>query len=240
MNLYDVSVKNSSGVEINKATNLVAGEHTVTISRKDRAFADISYNFTVIADRFTVTTDLTETKEIHTDRQKQYLSFNGDYSTLGKNDMPDGKSHLSDSLPVNLAWNFTPASGKTVSKYSVTFGQKSDLSDGYEVANKIEYIDYAEDILYHPVNFSSSSRAGYETFIGGAIGYRSGVGKPIADRSGSSVVGYHIDLQASVGDTKAIFSTNKKTSKGIAYPIFANGKVDTGLKNSKTIPIDSS
>ena len=66
-------------------------------------------------------------------RQKQYLSFNGDYSTLGKNDMPDGKSHLSDSLPVNLAWNFTPASGKTVSKYSVTFGQKSDLSDGYEV-----------------------------------------------------------------------------------------------------------
>ena len=132
-NLYDVSVKNSSGVEINKATNLAAGEHTVTISRKDRAFADISYNFTVIADRFTVTTDLTETKEIHTDRQKQYLSFNGDYSTLGKNDMPDGKSHLSDSLPVNLAWNFTPASGKTVSKYSVTFGQKSDLSDGYEV-----------------------------------------------------------------------------------------------------------
>ena len=130
---YEVSVKNPSGVEINKASNLVAGQHTVTISRKDKAFADVSYNFTVVADRFTVTTDLTTPKEIHTDRQKEYLSFNGDYSSLGKNDMPDGKSHLSDALPVKLSWNFTPASGKTVNKYSVIFGQKSDLSDGYEV-----------------------------------------------------------------------------------------------------------
>ena len=28
---------------------------------------------------------------------------------------------------------FTPASGKSLSKYSITFGQKADLSDGYEV-----------------------------------------------------------------------------------------------------------
>ena len=128
----------------------------------------------------------------------------------------------------------------TSETFNYTYKANSNLIEIKSSSNKIEYIDYAEDILYHPVNFSSSSRAGYETFIGGAIGYRSGVGKPIADRSSSSVVGYHIDLQASVGDTKAIFSTNKETSKGIAYPIFANGKVDTGLKNSKTIPIDSS
>lgn len=124
--------------------------------------------------------------------------------------------------------------------FSYTYKAINNLIEIKSSSNKIEYIDYAEDILYHPVNFSSSSRAGYEVFIGGAIGYRSGVGKPIADRSSSSVVGYHIDLQASVGDTKAIFSTNKETSKGIAYPIFANGKVDIGLKNSKTIAIDSS
>ena len=131
--LYEVSVKNSSGVEINKGSNLTAGEHTVTISRKDRAFADITYNFTVIADRFTVTTDLTETKEIHTSQQKQFLSYSGDYTQMSSSSYPNGKSHLSDALPVNLAWNFTPASGKTVSKYSVTFGQYADLSDGYEV-----------------------------------------------------------------------------------------------------------
>ena len=130
--LYDVSVKNPLGVEINKASDLVAGEHTVTISRKDKAFADISYNFTVINDRFTVTTDLTTPKEIHTNRQKEYLSYDGDYKSMKSSDMPDGKSHLSDSLPVNLAWNFSPASGKTVSKYSVIHGQKADLSDGYE------------------------------------------------------------------------------------------------------------
>lgn len=132
-NLYDVSVKNSSGAEINKESNLVAGEHTVTISRKDRAFADISYNFTVIADRFTVTTDLTQTKEIHTNQQKQFLSYSGDYLDLTASDYPNGTSHLSDALPVNLAWNFSPASGKTLSKYTVTFGQYADLSDGYEV-----------------------------------------------------------------------------------------------------------
>ncbi|MCR5309189.1 MAG: tyrosine-protein phosphatase [Bacilli bacterium] len=131
-NSYTVSVKNSSGVEINKSLSLTEGEHAVTIARKDKAFADISYNFTVVADRFTVTTDLTTPKEIHTDRQKEYLSYDGDYKSMKSSDMPDGKSHLSDSLPVNLAWNFSPTSGKTVSKYSVIYGQKADLSDGYE------------------------------------------------------------------------------------------------------------
>ena len=130
---YDVSVKNPSGNEIDKSENLVAGTHTVTISRKDKAFADISYNFTVIADRFNITTDLTETKEIHTSAQKTYLSYNGGYDTMDPNLYPDGSQHLSDSLPVNIAWNFTPASGKSLSKYSITFGQKHDLSDGYEV-----------------------------------------------------------------------------------------------------------
>ena len=131
---YDVSVKNPSGVEINKSSYLVAGEHTVTISRKDKAFADVSYNFTVVNDRFTVTTDLTETKEIHTDRQKTYLAYQGDYSTMDPNDYPDGNQLLSDPLPVQLDWNFTPSSGKILSKYTVTFGQYSDLSDGYEVS----------------------------------------------------------------------------------------------------------
>lgn len=130
---YEVSVKNPSGVEINKASNLVAGQHTVTISRKDKAFADVSYNFTVVADRFTVTTDLTTPKEIHTERQKTYLAYEGAYDTMDSSLYPDGNQLLSDPLPVNLAWNFTPASGKSLSKYSVTFGQKADLSDGYEV-----------------------------------------------------------------------------------------------------------
>ena len=82
---------------------------------------------------FTITTDLTTTKTIHTDAQKTYLEYSGDYATMDPNLYPDGSKHLSDSLPVNLTWDFTPATGKTVSKYYVMYGQKSDLSDGIVV-----------------------------------------------------------------------------------------------------------
>ena len=82
---------------------------------------------------FNITTDLTATKEIHTQLQKEYLSYTGEYATMPSSSYPDGNQLLSDPLPVQLAWTFTPASGKTVKQYSVTFGQESDLSDGYEV-----------------------------------------------------------------------------------------------------------
>ena len=132
-NDYDVSVKNPSGEEINKASNLVAGTHTVTISRKDRAFADVSYNFEVVSDPFTVTTDLSTPKEIHTQLQKTYLSYNGDYATMNSSDYPDGNQLLSDPLPVELNWTHNVPSGKILSKYTVTFGQNPDLTGGYEV-----------------------------------------------------------------------------------------------------------
>ena len=75
----------------------------------------------------------TQPFEIHTDAQKTYLSYNGDYSQMPTNQYPDGNEHKSDSKPITLTWNYTPKSGKTVSKFSVVFGQNSDLSDGYQV-----------------------------------------------------------------------------------------------------------
>lgn len=81
---------------------------------------------------FVITTDLDAVKEIHTSQQKTYLSYTGNYATMPSNQYPDGQSHLSDSLPVDLAWTFTVPSGKTLKNYSVTFGQEDDLSDGYE------------------------------------------------------------------------------------------------------------
>ena len=71
--------------------------------------------------------------EIHTAAQKTYLSYNGDYSQMPDNQYPDGKTHQSDSNAINLTWDYTAPSGKTVSKFSVVFGQKLDLSDGYQV-----------------------------------------------------------------------------------------------------------
>ena len=85
------------------------------------------------ADGFTVTTNLEEVKEIHTARQKEYLSYQGEYVSIPEANYPDGSKHLSDPEPVNLAWEFNAASGKTVSTYDVKVGQKADLSDGYVI-----------------------------------------------------------------------------------------------------------
>ena len=71
--------------------------------------------------------------EIHTAAQKTFLSYNGEYDKMPDDQYPDGKEHLSDSAPITLTWNYELPEGKEVSKFSVVFGQKSDLSDGYRV-----------------------------------------------------------------------------------------------------------
>ncbi len=78
-------------------------------------------------------TDFTDPVEIHTAEQKTFLSYSGEYETMPDNLYPDGKKHLSDSNPVDISWKYQAPTGKTVSSFSVIFGQKSDLSDGYEV-----------------------------------------------------------------------------------------------------------
>ena len=82
---------------------------------------------------FSGITEFTKPVEIHTDAQKTYLSYNGDYATIPESSYPDGKSNISDSKPVEVSWSYGAPSGKSVSSYSVVFGQKSDLSDGYAV-----------------------------------------------------------------------------------------------------------
>ena len=71
--------------------------------------------------------------EIHTEQQKTFLEYDGNYAKMDKTLFPNGKEHLSDSLPVTLTWNYELPEGKEVEKYSVVFGQKKDLSDGYKV-----------------------------------------------------------------------------------------------------------
>ncbi|MBP5091083.1 MAG: tyrosine-protein phosphatase [Bacilli bacterium] len=80
-----------------------------------------------------VTTDLTKEFGIHTEAQQAYLDYQGDYSTIDPNLYPDGKQSISDPLPVKLAWAHGVTDGKTLKNYSVIYGQKADLSDGYEV-----------------------------------------------------------------------------------------------------------
>lgn len=79
--------------------------------------------------------DLNDVKDFHTQDQKDYLAFTGDYyhitTTQLDNFHMSGRDRKSNPEAVTLRWSFTPASGKTVSSFQVKTGQKSDLSDGY-------------------------------------------------------------------------------------------------------------
>ncbi|MBR6226021.1 MAG: tyrosine-protein phosphatase [Bacilli bacterium] len=88
---------------------------------------------TPAANGFTITTNLTETKEIHTAAQKTYLEYTGDYVNYPVSSLPSGREWNSDPLPVKLAWEYAVPSGKTLKRFAVTFGQKDDLSDGFRV-----------------------------------------------------------------------------------------------------------
>ena len=107
-------------------------------------------------DSFLVTTNLEETKEIHTAQQKEYLSYEGEYVSIPEADYPDGTKHLSDPNPVNLAWDFTVPSGKTLSRYDIVVGKEADLSDGYAIkgttANSLDvYNSYLGDNYFKVV-----------------------------------------------------------------------------------------
>ena len=94
---------------------------------------------------FSITTDLTETKEIHTADQLRYLQFEREYYTINGNDLNGfnarGNTNVSEPLPVKIEWDFDD-DDESFSHYSLVFGQKADLSDGYEVkGSKAKSID---------------------------------------------------------------------------------------------------
>ena len=82
---------------------------------------------------FNVLTDFSEPVSIHTDAQAEYLAYDGDYATMPENMYPDGKSHQSDSKPVEVEWEYGEPDDASLDYFSVIYGQKADLSDGYEI-----------------------------------------------------------------------------------------------------------
>ena len=86
--------------------------------------------------------------EIHTQLQKDFLEYDGQFAKCPTDLYPDGTKNLSDSNPITLHWNYELPEGKEVSKYSVVFGQKKDLSDGYRVdGNNEESISFYNPFL---------------------------------------------------------------------------------------------
>ena len=61
--------------------------------------------------------------EIHTQLQKDFLEYDGQFAKCPTDLYPDGTQNLSDSNPITLTWNYELPEGKEVSKYSVIFGQ---------------------------------------------------------------------------------------------------------------------
>ena len=119
-------------------------------------------------DSFSVSTNLEEEKQIHTEQQATYLAYDGDYQTIPEANYPDGQKHLSDPEPVKLEWNFTPEAGKTVSRYDIKVGKEADLSDGYvikgtanaslDVYNSYLGDNYFQIIANYADNTSDSSK----------------------------------------------------------------------------------
>lgn len=112
---------------------------------------------------FSGITEFNTPVEIHTAEQKTYLSYTGEYDKMPESQYPDGSQHISNSLPVDLSWNYTAPSGKTVSNYTFISGQKADLSDGYSITTTSKSLKYYNPYLgtnYFKLvaNFSDGSK----------------------------------------------------------------------------------
>ncbi len=82
-------------------------------------------------------TALNTPQQIHTNDQKNYLNFSGQYYNITASDLSsfnaNGNTDVSYSQKVTVSWNYNVPSGKTVSSYSLLYSQYDDLSDYYVV-----------------------------------------------------------------------------------------------------------
>ena len=112
--------------------------------------------------------ELNTPQEIHTADQKKYLNLNIQYYNITANDLTNcnAKGNANKSTPnkVTVSWNYTAPTGKTVSKFQLLFGQRSDLGDAFTVdgttANSISFYNpYLGDNYFKVIaNFSDGTK----------------------------------------------------------------------------------
>ena len=118
---------------------------------------------------FTFTdSELNTPQEIHTANQKKYLNLGIQYYNITASDLTScsasGTSNQSTPNKVTIKWGYTAPSGKTVSKFQLLYGQRSDLGDAYTVdgttANTISFYNpYLGDNYFKVVaNFSDGTK----------------------------------------------------------------------------------
>ena len=76
-------------------------------------------------------------QEIHTANQKKYLNLGIQYYNITASNLDScnakGNSNQSTPNKVTVSWNYTAPNGKSVSKFQLLYGQRSDLGDAYTV-----------------------------------------------------------------------------------------------------------
>ncbi len=115
---------------------------------------------------------LNTAQEIHTANQKKYLTMNKEYYHITGNDLDscNAKGNSNQSIPnkVTVSWNYTVPEGKTVSKFQLLYGQRSDLGDAYTVegtsANSLSFYNpYLGDNYFKVIaNLSDGSKEASE------------------------------------------------------------------------------
>ena len=83
-------------------------------------------------------TALNTPQEIHTSNQKAFLNYSGDYYNISSSQLSNygmsGNQNISAPEKVSLSWTYTAPTGKKAASYYVVYGQKSDLSDGFQTS----------------------------------------------------------------------------------------------------------
>lgn len=139
--------KSSSSSSSSKSSSQSSSSSSASSSSSKPSSSSSTSQPPVSEGNFSNITEFNTPVEIHTADQKTYLSYAGNYDQMPENQYPDGSQHRSDSLPVNLSWNYSAPSGKTVSNYSFISGQKEDLSDGYEITTTSKSVAYYNPYL---------------------------------------------------------------------------------------------
>ncbi|MCQ2776617.1 MAG: tyrosine-protein phosphatase [Bacilli bacterium] len=107
------------------------------ISKPDTKTQTSSGTPATVDTAFEITTDLSKTYDFHTDKQKKFIDYTGDFYHLTESILKgfgvDGKTENSFPNQLSLAWNHTPKSGKTLSYYGLKLSTHQDMSDGFEI-----------------------------------------------------------------------------------------------------------
>ena len=152
-------------------------------------------------------------QEIHSASQKQYLNYSGSYYHITASELTSmgatGTANNSAPNTVTVSWNYTAPSGKSVSNYNFVYGQKADLSDGYQLPNTT----------------SSSSISFYNAYLGDNY-FRVIANLNDGSKDYSDIKVFKVDTQAprnlKVGNMPNVRDMGSRTT-------YAGGKIRQGL-----------